>query len=420
MTDLHRNSKSSSAILLDSALSDIFVDLSRERTSLSEGAGYLYENPSARTAIDAPRSVSFTVDLVTDSSGVMVFHGDAGGYGYRVSIAAGVISCAAGGVVQVSATVPGLSGVSGLVLVHWAARPYDGSVRSELALYNFTTEEWAVVGATHAAVATTASHNLVIGAAHAGGSAFSGGFDDIHTLRIDRRFVATTEAARDFVADVTPPTLTGESREPFPTGPAEQLEIVNDGNLAGPSYLIAGAATRQADQRLVGPFVNLTINDPPFELVVTDPPQWYRASPDGWGQWCIRYLWHGYLSPQVNVAHVRVHVRVAEGDSGETTSPVRFRAYSAANILEGKPLAYYRTAAHSILAPNGAGAWVDLGELKLRREPSGLSYIALGFLIDATEDEGVEYSTGWKLNAITVDPYSRDLGGGGVGDVEGA
>ena len=77
------------------------------------------------------------------------------------------------------------------------------------------------------------------------------------------------------------------------------------------------------------------------------------------------------------------------------------------------------TAAHSIAGPNGKGEWVDLGELKLAREPSGLTCVALGFLIDATEDEGTEYDTGWRLQAITVEPYSRDLGVG-VGDAQGA
>lgn len=421
MTDLSLLSKASTALLLNADVSDIYVDLSRERTSLDDLTTYIEEAPSARTALDTPRSVSVIANLVSGSSGVLVFHGGAGSYGYRVRINAGVIECAAGGALKISATVPGLTGSEQRVLVHWAERTYGANSRSELALYNFGTDEWEVVGATHSAVTPSASDALVIGAAHAGGSPFSGTIDDVKLVRIDRRFVSTTEAARDFVAAGSPPTLAGERRTPFITGPAESLEIVEDGNLAGPSYLLAGAATRQADHRLVGPFVNVVINDPHFEQVTADPPQWYRATPDnaaGW-QLCIRYLWHGYLSPQVNVAHVRAHIRVAEGDSGENTSPVRFRVYSLAHLFDAKPLVWHRTAAHSITAPNGGGAWVDLGELKLDREPSGLSYIALGFLIDATKDEGTEYDTGWRLQAITVEPYSRDLGVG-VGDAQGA
>ena len=42
-------------------------------------------------------------------------------------------------------------------------------------------------------------------------------------------------------------------------------------------------------------------------------------------------------------------------------------------------------------------------------------FLFLGFFLDAAVGEGATFFTTWNLNAITVDPYSKDLSGGGMG-----
>ncbi|MBA3546009.1 MAG: hypothetical protein H0T76_05980 [Nannocystis sp.] len=222
-------------------------------------------------------------------------------------------------------------------------------------------------------------------------------------------------------AESAPSTFTGYDRGPFLTGPAEEFGIASEGALTGPSLIWAGAATRQAGQRGVGPFVNLNIGSPAVEGVTADPVHFYRDAPDGGGwQWCQRYHYHGDLSPKVNVAVVRIHVRAYDlfDSGGAVISPVKFRSYSVADLpLNGSPkaLTYYRGPITTVTTTSLAGEWLDLGTVRLARGDAGLSYFMLGFFIDVDPDEGVLFSTKWILNAISVVPFAKDLSGGGFG-----
>jgi len=420
-TALHRNSKSDTVLLLDDTVDDIFVDQGPARTNLADNTTYISETTSARAAISAPRNVAVIVDMASDDDGILLQLGTAAVYSYRITISSGVISVAEAGVTRASVDLPEPSKSAARVLVHWSTREEGSSVVSELAVYNFDVSLWAFATATHAAATPDPAHHLTIGAGASGASAYSGGIAAVHAVHIGRRFHATTEASEDWVGFSSPPTFDGRDRTPLLTGAATDLEIAGEGNFAGPSMLWAGAATRQAAQRCVGPLVNARPLLPATEYVTSYPAHFYRATPDGaagW-QWCIRYLWHGYLSPKVNVAQVRAHVRCFDLFGNEVISPVRFRSFSIADLPTGAPgpaMTYYRGPIVSVAAP--VNGWHDLGVVRLARSTSGLSYFALGFFVDATEDEGAEYSTVWQLNALTVDPYAKEIESGGFGDVE--
>lgn len=425
-TAIHRNSKFDTKLLLDAGYADIFVDHSQERTNLADNTTYFDEANSARTAIDAPRSISVVVDIKSTDSRPLLHHGTASNtYGYRINVAASVIQCAESGLLQISATMPGLAATARKCLIHWAQRIEGASVRSELLLYNFVTDQFVTATSTHNPGTTNPAATLTVGGSIGGAQLFTGGIDAFHLVRIGQRFVSTTESVNDFVAEATPPTIVGLRRGPFLTGDHGDLRLASDGHFAGPSYIMAGAATRQAAHRQVGSFANIHGKGNVERLSMT-PQQWYHISFDGKPGWyrCLRYITHGELSNQVNFAHVRAHIKALDLGEGATISPISFRILSFANLQTGMlnepKMIMYSSETETITAPNGSvGEWLDFN-VKLAREPDGRSYILLLFKVDSTEDEGIEYDTAWILNTLTVDPYSKDLSEGGIGgDIEG-
>lgn len=419
MTDLHPNSKSDTVLLLDAALADIYVDHGPERTSVADQTTYIDESPSARSALTAPRNITVKLNMQSGWSGTILELGDGVNHSYRISLSASEVSCSEVGLLRVRVAVPGLSGVDSIVLINWSQRVENSSIIDEVTIGNLDANEWAFGRASHAASAVDATDTLTIAARSGGASAYSGGINAILGVHLGRRYHAAPEAWEDWGTTSTAPAFDGRDRNPILTSPSDELTITGDGNLAGPSLLIAGAATRQAANRGVGSLLNLSLRSPAVETVTSSPTRFFQAAPDGGGwQWCVRYLWHGYLSPKVNVAQVRLHVHAYDFGAGTDISPIRFRTYSVADLpLGGKPseITYYRGPIVSVTAVDTDGVWLDLGTVTLARASSNLSYVVLGFWIDPAPDEGILFVTAWELNAITVEPYSKDLSEGGLG-----
>lgn len=416
MTDLDRKSKPGTVLLLDTALADVFVDHGPHRTDLDDGGDHYYESPSDRTNLAHPRSVSVVADMRPTTTGVLVFHGDAGTHNYRVRINAGSIEAHEAGALIVSVAVPGLSvGVDRKVLVHWACHAADGGdVHHELTVHNYVTGAWAHASAVVDALDPEPACDLFVAAAYGGGDVFDG---VLRAVRIDRRYVSSTEAREDWVAESTPPTMEGRRRTPAITAPADELALGDDGELAGPALLLAGAATRDADSRLVTPLVNVVPRSP-FASETASPvlERYYRNAPDDAAfTMCVRYLWHAFCSPKTNAARVRVHVKV-DGDGSDTT-PIALRMYSIAGLPVGGPpqaMSWHRTGDVVLEGSNDPGAWVDLGLLRLRREPSGLTFLALAWSFETPDP----YESTLVVNAVTVEPLYLQLEDPGLGDVD--
>ena len=428
MTDLSRLSKSDTVFLCEpggSGAAALATDIGQERTSLTNNTTYVSESPSARAALSAPREVAVVVDLTNASSGVLLFHGNVGAYGYRVRVNAGAIEVSESALLLVSVTIPDMAAGARACLVSWCQREEGVDVVSEVAVCNLVTGAWAFGTATHSPNAVSATDDLVIGAAFGGATTFSGGVSAFHTVRLSRRFHATTEQAEDFVAETTPPAMTGRRRAPMATGPADELLISNEGQLAGPSFLWALAATRAADTRTVTPLVNVVPVSPYRETHDYQPERYFRQAPDSAVYHMpVRYLCHAYAAPKTNTAWVRVHVSAAHLFAGPAICPIQLRMYSLANLAVGQPgmpqpLAWHKTATTTITTPSSG--WLDLGALRLTKETSGLTYLALAFSFDL--DAGTDPlapDTAFVVNAITCEPYFKDLGGGGFGDVDEA
>ncbi|HEY0132434.1 MAG TPA: hypothetical protein VGB85_00105 [Nannocystis sp.] len=395
------------------------VDVSEQRTSITNNTSYVSETASARTAIAAPRTICVVVDMTSTSSGRLIQHGSgASAYGYAINKTGTSIACAENNLGRITVTVPGLTAVARKVLVHWAQRVEGASVVSECAVYNFFTLEWNFGSAVHAAYAPLATDKLTIGASSTGSSAYSLSMTAFHAVSIGRRFHSTTETSLDFVSTPTPPTMLGRRRTPLPTGVAASLAIVGDGQFAGPQYLMALAATRESDSRLVTPLVNIVVANPTSEVLA--PTARYKRAAPGAPTYRLstRWLWCAVPGPKVNAARCRIHVAVT-GTGG--VCPIYFRLYSLANLPMGQvnppQLVSYFSPTVSIAASTGAaGVVLDLGMVRLARDDAGLTALALA--LDFNHGGGDAFATNVKIRAVSIEPYSADLSGGGFGDVD--
>lgn len=421
MTALSRVSKADIALLCEPAgggAASVIVDVSEQRTNLTNNTTYCSEANSARTAIDTPRTVCVVVNMTTASSGILVHHGSSAAvYGYQMDKTGSDLLVRENATTRVTLALPGLAASARKMLVHWAQRIDGSNVVSEVAAYNFTTGAWAFLSATHASFATTTTHTFTIGATTTGTSAYSLGMTAFYTVAVGRRFHSTTESSIDHVTVPTPPSMPGRRRVANLTGPSSEMPA-EDGYFCGPSYLWALAATRDADSRLITPLVNLMVANP-YSEVSTPIGRYYRNAPGSTVfRLSTRWLWHAWPGSKVNAARCRIHVAVT-GFAG--VCPIHFRVYSMANLPMGQqkppPLLYYATTTVTINASTGAaGAWLDLGQVRLARDKGGMTALALA--LNWNDGAGDAYTTTVKVRAVTIEPLSADLTGGGYGDAD--
>lgn len=421
-TSINRNSKPDTVLLAlpeKAGAAALATDVSQYRVNLTNNTTYVSEANSARTAIDSPREIAVVVDVRSTDSGVILNHGNAGIYGYRIVISSGGnVSLREAGNVRATATIPGLTGSARKCLIHWSQRPDGSDVRHELLVYNFITTKWAHGYGSATGTATSATDTLTIGASLAGASTWTGGVGSFYSVRIGRRHHAQAEAREDWISETTPPATT-QTRRGAPLVPARgSLDIGADGSFAGPSHLWPGHAFEQADRRLVGPLLNLRVRDPDGLDNVYSPNSWFRLAPgETVYHMPVNYLAYRPVPAKCNRARVRIYV--SQAATGEPLScPVQWRYYSIAGLpCIGEapgPLTYYRTATVELEANHGAGEgeWLDLGALPLAVDDWGCTYLALAVSFDGDSYTELADLTYARVRAVTIDPYFEPAGGG--------
>lgn len=416
MTVFSRLSKACTTFLSEpngAGAAALIVDVSQERTNLTNNATYASESSSARNAIDAPRSISVVVDMRSTDLRPLVELGAAGSYSYQVTSNAGLVLVNENNSPVTSVTVPGLIATFRKVLIHWAVRPAELGNVHELSVYNFVTGAWAYSTAAVVSFTPNAGHTLTIGASFGGASPYTGGLTAFHVVRIGRRFVTGTEAKEDFVEEATPPVMEGRNRSPLLTGISSELMIASAGEFAGPQYLLALAATRQADSRFMSPLVNVVHRDPAIEDNSFAPSRYYRRAPDDPEyRFCARYLWHAPVS-MANRARCRVHVEAYNvGGPGDPICPLYFRVYSIEDFLSDVEANYNiqkwrHTGTHKPFdEPTGSpGIWVDLGSVKLLTNGARFTALTLAFSFNLDDGDILEGQTAFKVKAVTIEPY---------------
>jgi hypothetical protein len=205
-TSIDRNSKPDTVFLCLPAgggATSLVVDASQNRTNLTNNTTYVSEANSARTALSSPRELTIVVEIASGRSGVLVYHGNAGGYGYRVRINAGAVEVAENAILLLSVALPGLAVGAQEYAILWSQHDDGAQVRSELAVVNTATGAWAHAQGTHAGFAPSAADSFIIGAAWGGATAFSGGLGAFNAVRVGGRHHSGAEHAEDWLAERT-------------------------------------------------------------------------------------------------------------------------------------------------------------------------------------------------------------------------
>lgn len=421
MTALDENSKADTKLLTyGPGAANLLIDVSQERTNLTNNTTCVSESSSARAAIVAPREISIVVDLRSTDTAFLLEHGNGDGthHTYRVevlsSFGVGYIICREGGVLRATAELPDAEVTPHKFLIHWSTRPDGASYRSELLLYNFDENTWSTDARGHGAGTTDATWDLVINGdgAGAGGLAAIG---DFYSVRIGQRFHSMTEGKEDWVFQAIPPTIDARRRSPM----LPLLDVLADeGEHAGPGYGQPLANTRSVELRNGGALVNMRPKLPYQETNAYAPTRYFRSAPGSTMHWCTRYIAHAVVSPKHNRARVRIHVQQWKTNpAGAAQCDLLFTCWSAAWLpLVGgqpKPMETTRTVAVTINAnhtSSGVGEWLDLGTLKLTMEQDRRTYLILGFTFNNDAGTAGEANTSFKIKAWTVEPYRDDSG----------
>lgn len=400
-------------VLLTTGVADYFVDESQYRTDLDDWSSYYEEPASARTAIEAPREITIHVTINTTDSGFLIDHGGS----YQIQVSAGVVSFAEGGSVWLSMTIPGLvAGDRRAVLVHWSKRPHGTGARSEGLLYNYTTGAFVHGASEHVSTTPSAADTLTLFARNGGVAEWTGG---ILGYRIGRRFHSGAEVREDWIGQRTPPAVTARRRAAYLSPDRATVEIFGEGNLAGPQYLWAGHAYRNASPRLVSPLVNMRTPSPAAlnNTYSTGSVSWYRTPPgSSVYHMTIAHLFCSPVPAGVNRARVRIFVQqTTEGAIGTTW----WRMYSIANLAtidDGVAAEVWSsTTPADLFVDHGsdAGEWIDLGDLVLRRDDLGFTWLALAHSFGLDTGSPGEAATTARVKAITVEPFYEPPAPGG-------
>lgn len=422
MTDLNRNSTADTVLLTlrDTADADLAVDLSQERTDLDDQTTYAVELSSARAALTSPREVTVLFTAQTGDSGILVNHGTNNGasYTYRVQVSGGNLVCRENGSTIVTLALPSLTGSDRSFAAQWSTRPTDSGVRSEVTICCLDTGALAYGFAAHAAAATDPTWELNVAGYGSGASAYPLG--KIDGVRLGKRFHSQAEFVEAWVAESTAPPVTGVLRGPvLPVDP--DTTIGDEGGFAGPAYLWAGAAARDADRRLLSPLVNQRAA---AEYLISKGnhsdgrASKYRPAPGFPTYWLGAQHWfYVPVPPNVNEARVQVFVRMLT--TGVGPCDMLFRAYSLAGLqFVGEPAAelrYHVTDPVVLNADHGSGGgeWVDLGRVRLARDEWGMTSICVAHSFDLDVDSPAADDTLFCILAVRAEPVyvAGDAGG---------
>lgn len=333
---------------------------------------------------------------------------------------AGDVDIYVAGALMASLDVPSVSATSQLCLLQWSAEANPlttgsgDALRHDVRLYNADTGEWTGASFTSAALTGfDSSADTVFGAQESGGTgAYS---NTIRMVRLSSHHHTPDELVACFIEIPTAPTLQGVERLEFPV-PDAASTLGDDGNFAGPQYLLAARHLRTAQMLLVGPLVN--------EICTgswAEDSDWTMADPNsGSYDMQLEFLRRRPIPPTVN----RVIFRVFVQQNDATADRLNIRAYSAnapgpIARPSQSPVDYVvHSAFVQRIADDGTGdtggAWVTIGPLRIAQDDSGFSYFWISFASSCPD---------YRVKAWAVEPYFDDdpdvLGGGDIGGITG-
>ena len=430
-TSLNTNSKADTVFFGDSSGGgNLYTDLSQFGTGLTNNTTYL-SSTDDRFAITSPRELALVVELTNTDSGILLYYGANGGasFTYKIQVVSSTIRFYHNSSGTPLATIApwGLSATERTYVIHWSTCPdyVGGTYLSEFAVYDVTSGTWSIARATHSAPTVDLSHSLGVGATGNGTTPFSGNVADIKKVRIGRRFHSTTEAREDWVALTSAPTPAGayevpdhcpHMTDPYSTTNSEDVgeALANDYAFGGPASWLGVVNTSKHRMRLYSPVVNqVSVPDPVVLNHFSQPGERYGSAPDGSGYLIsIYYFWRRPVPSNAAYLKCRAHVQtyLEMGYPLGSTVSISFRVYSLDRMPHEPGVQWSRSSTVTRTTNDGAsgvGAWIDMGDLVLRRckDNPDHTYLALAFYV--TPSVGDDYN--WcKVKAVTIEPLSDD------------
>ena len=424
MVDLHRNSKADTVYFADTAVSPIGTDLSQRLTNLVTAATYASEAASGRTALSVPREIVVRLELAEGDTGVILNHGDDANtdHTYRITMSLDFLFFAQNGVVVEVIAPPGLAAAPKDYVIAWSTRDGPGvQVTSEFWVYNETDSVISVMTVEHNPSSTSAGWRFNVSGYGLGNSTFSGGLAAYKGVRIGRRYHTMVEAAEDWIAESVPPAPPADA-ETRVQGYPSPLARAAVGQFGGPTYLEGARSVFHNRRRPVSPLGNLHYLG--AELVTNEllPDRWRRRPPgvdvDGVWNFSIRWMLIAPVPSSVNWARARVHVQQYNSIGGASVE-CQLRLYSMNQLpngvgkLDDEALVYSYTEGMIDAEHGGAGngEWVSLGDLRLRSNSAGYTYLVLAYAVDGGTPGPDADATRLRFRALTIEPYATPADG---------
>lgn len=391
MTTLLRQSKSDTALLLAPGEAAVHVDLGPARTNLAIVGDTVVEDPSPRTCLAAPRSITVYCDLTNTTAGVLVEVAGDDIYRWRLRVSSGVVFAEQVGAAVATGVITGLSGTPSACLIHWQSRAEGTGVAHELWVRRLAGSTWWRGFGTAASVAPVLTDSITVGASRGGGNLV--GVDILRGLHVGRRERTHIEAYHDWIGFVAPGVA------PPRSVPAGWPIPADEGDYAGPVYQLAHAAARVfaaqhvalVNTALSGAVEGSGATNANLRRGVPSAPDWTCS---------LRYLWASRVPPSTKRARVFVRLEVYDDGAGEVVSALSVRLYSASR-LPGAPAYADRHTASLTLPTAPSLDWYDLGEVEVLPSP-GQTFLFLAWSLAPGAGEGDAYTTLWRFDAVTV------------------
>lgn len=425
-----QNSKADTVFFGDDTLGDLFEDQSQFASNLTDNTTYL-SSTDDRFAITSPRELALVVELTTTDSGILLYYGNDGGtsFTYKIQVVSSTVRFYhnSSGTALASIAPPNLGASERRYVIHWSTcRDYvGGTYLSEFSVHDVTSGTWSIARATHTAPTADNSHKLGVGATGGGTTAFTGGVSDIRKVRIGRRFHSTTEASEDWVSLTSAPTPAGlyiepehcpHLTDPYSTTNSEDVGegMANNYAFAGPAGWVAVTQGKLNRLRLYSPLVNqVSVPDPVVLNHFAQPSERYGTAPDGSGYLIsIYYFWRRPVPPGAGFGKVRIHAQtyLEMGYPLGSTVSISFRVYSF-DRLPHEPGCQYSVSSTVTRTTNdgasGVGAWLDLGDVVLRRVKGNPDHTYLALAFKVTPSVGDDYN--WaKVKAVQIEPLATE------------
>lgn len=425
------NSKADTVFFGDSSGGgNLYDDLSQFASNLTNNITYL-SSTDDRFAITSPRELALQVELTNTDSGILLYYGNDGGtaWTYKIQVVSSTIRFYhnSSGTQLASISPPNLGASERTYIIHWSTcRDYvGGTYLSEFAVHDVTSGTWSVARATHTAPTADNSHKLGVAATGGGTTPFSGNVADIKKVRIGRRFHSTTEASEDWVSLTSAPTPAGLYIEPehsphldnpYSTTNSEDVgeAIANNYAFAGPAAFLAVAQGSRNRLRLYSPLVNqVSVPDPVVLNHFAQPSERYGTAPDGSGYLIqIYYFWRRPVPPGCSFAKVRIQAQtyLEMGYPLGSTVSISFRMYSMDRMPHEPGVQWSKSSTVTRTTDDGAsgvGAWLDLGDLVIRRAKGNPDHTYLALAFKVTPSVGDDYN--WaKVKAVQIEPLATE------------